>query len=91
MAWGVDDKSRRAGLESPRPPGPRVVIAPRHPGTQALSSESSWYSTSPELHGTPKTNRRLQGYASLPFPEQDHRAAQLQRKAAPPSNVDFLK
>ncbi|KAK1531801.1 hypothetical protein CPAR01_11450 [Colletotrichum paranaense] len=67
MPWsmahgGVDDKHRRAGLESPRPPGPRVGIAP-----------SSKYSVPfflslvlvPKFHGAPKTNRRLQSHASL--------------------------
>ncbi|KAI3555982.1 hypothetical protein CABS02_03691 [Colletotrichum abscissum] len=43
MPWsmahgGVDDKHRRAGLESPRPPGPRVGIAP---SSKYLSS-SPW-------------------------------------------------
>lgn len=91
MPWsmahgGVGDKHRRVGLESPRPPGPRVGIAP-----------SSKYGVPfflslvlvPKFHGAPKTNRRLQGHASLSVSDHDHRAANFQRKIDPIPNLIF--
>ncbi|KXH29454.1 hypothetical protein CSAL01_01665 [Colletotrichum salicis] len=83
MPWsigGVDDKRRRAGLESPR--APLVLESVSHPPPSTFPLPWCW--PPPKFHGAPKPNRRLQGHASLPVPDQDHRAAHFQRKIGPP-------